>query len=233
MGVEQLTSSLYRLLLGRFQAYLWRDVDGVTLIDTGTSDAGSDLAAALDEIGLEPPDVTRVVLTHFHDDHIGLAAEVREWGDVRVVAHSADAPIIRGDVAGPPPDFAEGEAELYEHLIATRVPPAPPVEVDHEVGDGDVLDFGGGATVLAVPGHTNGGIALHLPEHGILLTGDAVAEHLGLLTLPAFNLDTPEAAKSLERLAGLDVEIAAVGHGQPVLSDARARLRQAVASLPH
>jgi glyoxylase-like metal-dependent hydrolase (beta-lactamase superfamily II) len=230
MGAEQLTSSLYRLLLGRWQAYLWRDDDGATLIDAGAADAGSELAAALDRIGLAPSDIDRVVLTHFHDDHAGAAAEVREWGDVEIIAHVAEAPIIRGDVIGPMPNFTDAERVLHDQ-VAAGLPPVPPVEVDREVRDGDVLNFGGGAQVVSVPGHTDGSIALHLPEHRVLLTGDAVAEHFGRVILGIFNVDTAQAAESLRRLADLDVDVAAFGHGEPVLHGAQARLRQAVQAL--
>jgi glyoxylase-like metal-dependent hydrolase (beta-lactamase superfamily II) len=227
MGVEQLTDSLYRLLLGGFQAYLWRDDDGVTLVDTGAADAGVDIAAGLDELNLEPQDIDRVVLTHFHDDHAGAAAEVREWGDIEVVAHAADAAIIRGDAPAPAPNLTEDERALLEQVAAGLVP-APPVNVDREVNDGDVLDFGGGAHVIAAPGHTDGSIALYLPQHRVLFTGDTVAEHLGRVLLGIFNLDTEQTAKSMQRLTDLDVDIAAVGHGQPLLGGAQARLRDAV-----
>jgi glyoxylase-like metal-dependent hydrolase (beta-lactamase superfamily II) len=228
---EQLTDNLYRLLLGQFQAYLWRDADRVTLIDAGGADSGTAIAAALDDLGLAPPDVERVVLTHFHDDHTGAAGEVRDWGDVQVVAHEADAPIISGAVAGPEPNFTDAERAIHER-IAAGLPPAPPVPVDRTVNDGDVLDFGGGAHVLAAPGHTDGSIALHLPEHGVLFTGDAVAEHAGRVILGVFNLDSGRAARSMRRLAALDVEVAVFGHGEPLVRDAGARLRQAARSLP-
>lgn len=229
-GVEHLTDGLYRLLLGRFQAYLWRDAGGVTLIDTGAADSGGAIAAALDEIGLAPQDVDRVVLTHFHDDHAGAAAEIRDWGGVEVVAHKADAPVLRGEVPGPPPKLTDAERPIHDQ-VAAGLPPAPPVAVDREVLDGSVLEFGGGAHVLAVPGHTEGSIAVHLPEHGVLLTGDAVAEHLGRVVLGVFNVDRKQAARSMQRLAGLDVEVAAFGHGEPALSGAGDLLRQAVDSL--
>jgi glyoxylase-like metal-dependent hydrolase (beta-lactamase superfamily II) len=230
MGVEHLTGDLYRLLLGRFQAYLWREDSTGTLIDTGAADSGGQIAIALDELGLAPQALTRVVLTHCHDDHVGAAAEIREWGAVEIVAHQADAPVIAGARAAPPPELTGEEAELYARMTAD-LPPAPPVEVDHAVQDGAVLDFGGGAEVLAVPGHTPGSLALHLPEHGILFAGDVVAEHLGRLLLGPFNVDPAQAVDSMKRLAGLDVEVAVFGHGEPVLQRAGARLREAVEAL--
>jgi glyoxylase-like metal-dependent hydrolase (beta-lactamase superfamily II) len=227
VGVEQLTGNLYRVLHGRFQAYLWHDDDGVTLVDTGPADSGAEIAVALDEIGLAPTDVRRVVLTHFHDDHVGAAAEIREWGDVEVVAHAADAPIIRGEIPGRPPNLTDNERAIYAQ-VAADLPPAPPVKVDCEVADGDVLDVGGGAHVIAVPGHTDGSIALHLPAHRLLLTGDAVAEYLGRIVLGVFNLDAQRAVESMRRLAELDVDIACFGHGEPALNGAGERLRQSV-----
>jgi glyoxylase-like metal-dependent hydrolase (beta-lactamase superfamily II) len=224
VGVEQLTGNLYRLLLGHFQTYLWRDEAGVTLIDTGPVDSGAEIAVGLDEIGLAPTDVRRVVLTHFHDDHVGAAAEISEWGDVEVVAHVADAPIIRGERRAPPPALNESEQEIYDR-VAADLPPAPPVKVDREVTEGDLLEFAGGAQVIAVPGHTAGSIALHLHAHRVLLTGDAVAESLGCVVPGVFNLDTARAVESMRRLAELDVDIACFGHGEPAMSGAGERLR--------
>lgn len=230
MGAQQLTDNLYRVLADPFQAYLWCDEGGVTLIDTGAADAGAAIAAALDGLGLAPPDINRVVLTHFHDDHAGAAAEIREWGEVEIVAHAADTPVISGDAIGPGPDLTDAERAIHQRVVA-GLPPAPPVPVDRTVADGDVLDFAGGAHVLATPGHTDGSIALYLPEHGVLFTGDTVAEHSGKVLLGVFNLDTEQTARSMRRLAQLDFEIAAFGHGEPVMRGAGARLREAVESL--
>lgn len=230
MGVEMVTGRLYRLLLGPFQAYLWRDPDSVTLIDTGPVEAGAVIAAALDELGLAPSDLDRVVLTHYHDDHVGAAAEIREWGQVEVIAHRADAPVVRGARPPLPPKLSADEHEPHR-WITGRLAPAPPVGVDREVDDGDVLELAGGAEVIATPGHTPGSIALHLREHGILITGDTASEHLGRVLLGAFNVDGAAAAASLRRLADVPAEVAVFGHGEPVTSGAQGRLRDAVAAL--
>lgn len=228
MIITELRPQLYRLRLGRYQAYAWRDDESVTLVDTGEAGSGPAIAAGLAELGLTSGNLDRVVLTHFHDDHTGSAAELASWGSVRIVAHELDAPVICGARPGPAPNFTEFERALHAR-VAAGLAPAPAVRVDHEVRDGDVLDFGGGARVISTPGHTDGSLALHLPEHGVLLTGDIVAEHGGEVMFGVFHLDRTAAAQSLHRLAGLDVEVACFGHGEPVLGDASARLREAAA----
>ena len=61
--------------------------------------------------------------------------------------------------------------------------------MDRVVHDGDVVECGGGAKVLEVPGHTPGSIALYLPAVDAVLTGDAVAEFNGQVILGVFNVD--------------------------------------------
>jgi glyoxylase-like metal-dependent hydrolase (beta-lactamase superfamily II) len=230
MSIIELRPRLYRLILGRYQAYLWRDDESVTLIDTGEVGSGPAIADGMRQIGLTPADLDRVVLTHSHDDHAGSAADIRSWGDVRIVAHESDAPVVRGEAPGSPPNFTEFERQLHAQ-VAAGLPPAPPVHVDHEVRDGDILDFGGGAHVISTPGHTDGSIAVYLPEHRLIFTGDIAAEYEGNVILGVFNLDRTAAAASFVQLARLDVDIACFGHGEPVLGNATARLQQVADTL--
>ncbi|WP_407987675.1 MBL fold metallo-hydrolase [Kitasatospora sp. CMC57] len=95
--------------------------------------------------------------------------------------------------------------------------------------EGQVLDFAGGAVVVAVPGHTDGSIALHLPEMKVLVTGDAVA-NVGRTMLGVFNTDRARAVESLHRLAELDVDTALFGHGEPIVHGAAIALRRAAAA---
>jgi glyoxylase-like metal-dependent hydrolase (beta-lactamase superfamily II) len=104
-------------------------------------------------------------------------------------------------------------------------------KVHQEVEDGDVLPFGGGARVIAVPGHTAGSIAVHLPDEGVLFTGDTVACYQGEVILGVFNRDRSETIASVARLAQLDTDIVAFGHGDPVASAGGSRLRTLAASL--
>lgn len=218
-----------RLTMLRFavgQAYVWQDPGSLTLIDTGPPGSGEAIAEAVRGLGYQPSDVRHVILTHFHDDHAGAAADAGSWGNARVFAHRLDAPVIRGETPGAAPDFTEAERELYAHIVAASggLPPAPPARVDVELADADELDFGGGATVIAVPGHTDGSIAVHLPAHRLLFTGDTVARATdGQVILGPFNVDRERAGASFRKLVELDADIACFGHGDPVVGGGQRR----------
>ena len=217
------TPNLTMLRVNGWQLYVWRDGDSVTLIDTGAPGSGPDIAMAVSEID-------RIVLTHGHVDHCGSAAELREITGASVMAGTADAAIVRGDTAMPPPVFEDWEVPIWERVTVGLPDVAPATNVDRELHDGDVLDFGGGAHVLEIPGHTEGSIAIHLPAHGVLFTGDTIA-NVGSVMLGTFNQDRARTVASFQRLAALEVETACFGHGEPIVTRADDRIRQVAVTL--
>ncbi|WP_327288130.1 MBL fold metallo-hydrolase [Streptomyces sp. NBC_01198] len=233
MEIIELLPSLHMLRFPVGAAYLWSDTEGgtdaLTLIDTGVAGSAEEIAAAVRGLGRDPADIHQVVLTHFHHDHTGSAAEIRARYGAAVLAHRREAPVIRGEAAGAPPVFAEWERALFDSL--PPLPPAPPVPVDRELEDGDTIDFGGGAEVVWVPGHTEGSIALHLPGPRFLFTGDTAANVEGRTMPGVFNSDPAGALASFRRLAALDVDVACFGHGEPVTAGASAALRAAAGGL--
>jgi glyoxylase-like metal-dependent hydrolase (beta-lactamase superfamily II) len=229
VAIRQLVQGLHLIDLGRYQCYAWVDEDGITLIDAGEHGSEHLLEDALTQIGHDRSSVQRLVLTHFHDDHAGGAAAVASWG-VPVFAHHADAPIIRGEQPGPPPNFTDWERALHAQTAA-GLRPAPPAAVEGELHGGDVLPFAGGAQVIPTPGHTDGSIALFLPGPRAVITGDIAARHDGEVILGVFNLDAARAARSFRLIAQLDVDVACFGHGAPVLHSAAERLRAAAERL--
>jgi glyoxylase-like metal-dependent hydrolase (beta-lactamase superfamily II) len=219
---------MFRFSVG--QAYLWRDAAALTLIDAGPPGNGPAIESALGGLGLRLRDLDRIILTHFHEDHAGSAAAIAGRSGASVLAHRWDAPVIRGDMPAPAPALTAGERLRHERIVAAAggLPPAPPCRVDQELSEGDLLDLGGGAAVIGVPGHTDGSIAIHCPAHRVLFTGDSVARTPdGRVILGPFNVDRDEAMGSFRKLAGLDVDVACFGHGEPVLADGAAALRHA------
>ena len=197
------------------QAYLWRDDDGLTLVDTGIPGSEPAFAAAFDELGLRRSDLRRIVISHGHEDHTGSAAALRAWGAVTVYAHRADAPIVRGLRRRVEPTLTPAEQPIFAQVTADMAP-APACPVDVELGDGDTIDFGGGARVIATPGHTDGSIAVSLPAHGVLFTGDLVANGTAGLMLGPFNTNRSLARVSFAALSQVPAETVGFGHGDPL-----------------
>ncbi|WP_163506291.1 MBL fold metallo-hydrolase [Fodinicola acaciae] len=229
METVALLPNLCMVRFPRAQVYLWHEAASLTLIDTGMAGSARSIADAIRRIGRQPEEVTRVVVTHAHPDHVGSVAEIAEWNGAEVCAHRLDAPVVRGDLPMPPPVLTDHDRPLYGSLVASAgIGPSAPAAVDRELEDGDVLDFGGGAQVIWGPGHTAGSIGIYLPKHGVLFTGDTAANVDANVMLGVFNQDRPKAIESFHRLAELDVDTACFGHGDAIVGGAAARMQAAV-----
>lgn len=213
---------MFRFRIG--QAYLWRDGTELTLIDAGDIESAAAIEDAIRSLGLDPAGIRRIVITHGHRDHYGAAQELADRHGAEIIAHALDAPVGRGERPVPEPDLLDWELPLWEHGLT--VPEAPPTRVDREVTGGEVLPFGDGARVVHAPGHTAGSIAIHLPLHGVLFTGDTVAS-VERVMLGVFNVDRAEAAATFRRLAALAPRTVCVGHGDPLTENAAAEMEAA------
>ncbi|MFF0433658.1 MBL fold metallo-hydrolase [Streptomyces sp. NPDC004327] len=226
MDLVEITPRLHMLRFSIGQAYLWRDDTELTLIDAGWAGSAAEMEAALRGAGLDPARLRRIVLTHCHRDHVGAAQELADRFGAEILAHALDAPIIRGELPVPEPDLLDWERPIHEHGLTS--PEAPPTRVDREVTDGEELGFGDGAVVVHTPGHTPGSIAVHLPRHGVLFTGDTVASVPDVM-FGVLHVDRAEALASMRRLAGLRPSVLCCGHGEPVTEDTAERLAKAAA----
>jgi glyoxylase-like metal-dependent hydrolase (beta-lactamase superfamily II) len=222
----ELAPNLYAVDFGgRVRAYLYRAGGAFTLIDTGIAGRASLILAEVKRAGASPSDITRIA-AHCHRDHTGNLAELRRLTGARTFAGRDDAPFIRGEAVAPEPQLTEAEQAIAETL-AGGMPEAPPCDVDTELDDGDQIDLGSTpASVIHLPGHTRGSIAVYVPAARILFTGDAIASlGGGRLIVGQFNIDPALALASLERLAGLEVDVVCLGHGNPLRSRASQTLQ--------
>jgi glyoxylase-like metal-dependent hydrolase (beta-lactamase superfamily II) len=222
MRPERVVPGVYRLAFEIGQVYLWDRPDGVTVVDSSIAGSAGAILDAIRAIGRQPEQVTEIVLTHYHNDHRGSAADLAAQTGATIIAHRIETPVIRGEQPQLAPVLLDWERPIFD-AVSPKVPPANPVAVDREVEDGETL--AGGGLVVHVPGHTPGSVALLAPAVGVLFTGDTIAEHNGAAILGFGNVDRAEAITSLRKQAGLEFEAACFGHGEPLIGGASARLR--------
>ena len=197
---------------------------GWTVVDTGLGlpDAGANWGRVLSELA---GPVERIVITHFHPDHVGAAADLagltgapvlqgrddyaqceRTWGELR------DEELMPAylRVHGTPEPQVEGfrdEAAAFVRLVRFVRNPEP-LEVGDRVEGWEVHHF---------PGHADGHRALL--RDGILVAGDtllgSITPNVGLY--PASRRDPlADYLGSLERIIELEPRLALPGHGDPI-----------------
>lgn len=220
----RLTPDVYVVGGGRFgfglsgyldcHVYLLHGGDELALVDPGLGLPG-DFDRILDNIrddGLDPKAIRKVILTHYHCDHIGAAAEAAARLDAEVIATRFSAPVVRnGDEQAVALDVAKA-AGFYPadfHL--------PPCRVDTEVVEGDTLRVGKlNLAVWETPGHCDGHMSLHITggERSYLLGADLVFWGGRVLLQNIHDCRIDAYAASVAKAAALDFDALLPGHLQ-------------------
>ncbi|GAB2578058.1 hydrolase [Paractinoplanes abujensis] len=220
--VREVVDGVFELSLGFVNMHLVVTDDGVVLVDTGLPRNAKRIDRALHGLRKQIGDVTAVLLTHHHFDHVGNVADVRRRSGARVFAHAADAPVITGGITGPEP---QGLAKLATRLIGR----AEPTKLD-QLLTGEESEPLPGFTALHTPGHTRGHVSYVLDRSGgILFAGDtASGTRDGQVTLgpTQVSADPAEQGRSLAKLATYEFDHAVFGHGKAVTGGAVERFRE-------
>ncbi|GGQ73106.1 MBL fold metallo-hydrolase [Couchioplanes azureus] len=236
----RLDHHLHRIGNDIVAAYLVVTSDGVTVVDAGLPGHWRELLAELAGLGRSPADIRGVVLTHGDSDHLGFAERLRREHGVAVHVHAADAARARGEGK---PHTGWGHAKVGATArflwyasrkggLRTRY-----LTAVSEVADGDVLDLPGAPRIIALPGHSPGSVAVHVPGANAVFVGDALTTRHVLTgrrgPQPApFTDDAAQALASLDVLAGLEAKWVLPGHGAPWdggVREAVRRVREAAA----
>jgi glyoxylase-like metal-dependent hydrolase (beta-lactamase superfamily II) len=213
----------------------------LTLIDTGPKDAAT-LAAlreGLSARGWAFKDIRRVVVTHAHVDHFGLAAQIVAESGAQVLSHASNRWWLTDferewerryefyhqvfQQSGTPREYEESAVKGLRRLAQY----AESIPADHFVplGDGDLLRLGGEPwRVVYAPGHASGLICLYDAASRALISSDHLLRDItsNPVIEPPMRGETKrpralvEYIASMERTAQLDVRVALPAHGEPV-----------------
>lgn len=212
-------------------SYLLADGDGYALIDPGPHSAGTVefWRKVSGEIGFAFDQVRKIIITHHHPDHYGLAGWFQQQSGAPVYVSPAARRQIEGLWSGSRPLVDEMMAmyrqngipdEVYadmaEHwrVNADQVNPQPELT---DIHPGDRLDIGGVSyDILSIPGHAAGHIGLYSRERKVLFCGDQVMPDSlpDTCYVPGGVDESPIRSflESLDRLEAYEVELAFPGH---------------------
>ena len=214
--------------LGFCQCYVLRG-DGVIVVDAGAPNNGARLLHALRSEHLSPSDLSLVLITHGHWDHIGSAAEIKAATGAKIAMHQAEVAWLENSLK----PLSPGVTAWGKILRAMHRPLMPLIDIS-ATGVDIVLDdepfslwsYGIPGQVIHTPGHSPGSVSLLL-ESGDAFVGDLAMNRLPLRFSPGLPIfaDRPSAViKSWKSLLEHGAKMVYPAHGKPFPSSIIAKI---------
>lgn len=167
----------------------------IYIIDSGVADSRKPIFDYIKKTGRQPDDISMLILTHSHPDHIGSARPIKAATGCLVAAH----PLEKSWIEDIERQAKERPVSNFHSFVSGSV------KVDRLIEGGSILDLGSGLKleVMHTPGHSKGSISLWLESEGALFSGDAIMLS-GSMPIYDDALTTVQSIKKLRTLQGIN-----------------------------
>lgn len=197
--------------------YLIDTGDGLAIVDAGLGEGESisRITANILAEGLDLSDLKWLLLTHYHMDHVGGAAKLRDRFNLEVWAPADAAEVIRTGDEGPPSLTIAKSSGLYPMDFTFE-----PCGVDVELRDGDRLRLGNlELEVIDTPGHCHAhqSFLLHGRSRRYLFAGDAIFSGGRVVWQNIWDNNVQDTVASINKLATFDFDALCPGHAAVVV----------------
>ena len=252
-GITQITDDIVQVQiplpykLNIVNCYLLRGRQGWTLLDTGlnTAPARAQWRRAMEALNIQPDDIEKIVLTHMHPDHFGMAGwwqaqadrpmpvylPEREKPQAQVFYRRANTPLYHQWMLDCGID-QETVDNVESALYSTRDLTQPhPVQQDYLPEDTTVRLGARDCRSIHAPGHSDGQLIFYHETEKLMLCGDHVLMKItpNIGSWPHTQPDPlGRFLASLSELKALNVRLALPGH-RGLITDWRGRIEELIA----
>jgi hydroxyacylglutathione hydrolase len=210
-------AQIVRVPLGRANAYFVISEGQALLIDTGIRRNEQKIVQALGNLGLSPPDIRLIILTHTHYDHCGSLKALKDMTGAKILVHHNEALCLTEGYGG----FPKGTTRVTKAIsligrnIGKRIggydPASPDITISERFG---LEEYGMEGYILPTPGHTLGSISVIIANRHAIV-GDTLFNVFRKSVYHPFADDQEELLRSCGKLYDTGCTYFYPGHGDP------------------
>ncbi len=214
-----MAATVYTIPLGFTNCYIIQD-KGTVMVDTGSPKKTQAFKRAMEALPMDAQDITLLIITHGHWDHIGSARDIKALTGAKIAMHEEEKPWLEKSKTPVPPGVTPW-GRIFGGVMRAFLPfiKVSPTRVDLVLQDTpmSLSEHGVSGRVIHTPGHSPGSVSLLL-ETGEAFVGDLAMNKFPLRLspdLPIFADDLERVKQSWRVLLDQGAETVYPAHGDP------------------
>lgn len=219
--MDKKQSIIIPISLGMVSVFIVRG-EKTILIDTGYKGSEEKILNRMNEEGIDPDELSLILLTHGHNDHYGSADLIRKKTGAPIAIHKFDADNIRNCCNGELYPTGRLGKVVSLFMGSDDKSKGKGFEPDIVIEDGlDLEEYGVKGKVISTPGHTQGSISIVLDSREIII-GDLMMAFFQKKKpgYPVWAQDISIVKNSIEEVMKMSPKIIYASHGGPFTPEA-------------